>query len=149
MVGALAIEGAEETSGFVAINGTVARDTGNASRVSAVGNDGVCDARNAFRRASSVACGWRGAVLATTGVGFARAGAGDFGFSATTATGLGSDLGVILAVATSFFTGGAVATTLGFASGSGHSFLASASDFGAGGLVETTAGFSGAAALGF
>ena len=90
MVGALAIEGAEETSGFVAINGTVARYTGNASRVSAVGNDGVCDARNAFRRASSVACGWRGAVLATTGVGFARAGAGDFGFSATTASTLGS-----------------------------------------------------------
>ncbi len=149
MVGALAIEGAAETSGFVVINGTVARDTGNASRVSTVGNDWVCDARNAFRRASSAACGWRGAVLATTGVGLDMAGAGDFGFSATTATGLGSDLGVTLAVATSFFTGGGVATTLGFASGSGHSFLASASDFGAGGLAATDSGLAGAAALGF
>jgi len=148
-VGALAAGGAAETSGFVATKGSVVRDTGNASRVSTVGNDWDCEARNAFRRAASAACGLRGPVLATTGVGLAMTGAGDFGFSATTVMGFALEFGEMVAEATCFVTGGGVATTFGLASGWGHSFFARASDFGAGDLATTDSGLGDEAIFGF
>ena len=124
------------TSVFEAITGWGCEESAIVWRVSSAGCGLERVARNAFFISESSA-------FTASGVGFgvrlARAGFA-FGFSATTGAGFSSAFGADLLEAACFFSEAGVATTLGFASGWGHSVLARASDLGP--SCSSTRGFA-------